>query len=229
MISKFYKEKVDNIYKEVFLEIENYIDKEYSLETVQYPVELSMPGLITNTDKALFQVKQGSIKNCDVYSLENLIKNKSIENYLEIGSYLGVGFRIINEIFNPKLSFSIDPNIHHRIFHKPRNIFHKLNKKFNKKYVAIDDFWKENSSSWFNETKFDLIFIDGDHSYESVKRDFYECCKVLSNEGVILLHDVYSWKNVTRFVLELESTKDINVIWSDDNEYVDGFCAVSFN
>lgn len=37
---------------------------------------------------------------------------------------------------------------------------------------------------------FDLIFIDGDHSYEGVKRDFANYRTLLSDRGVILFHDV---------------------------------------
>lgn len=37
---------------------------------------------------------------------------------------------------------------------------------------------------------YDLIFIDGDHSYEGVKRDFENYRTLLSDRGVILFHDV---------------------------------------
>jgi len=37
---------------------------------------------------------------------------------------------------------------------------------------------------------FDLIFIDGDHRYASVKKDFQNYRSLLSDRGVILFHDV---------------------------------------
>ena len=37
---------------------------------------------------------------------------------------------------------------------------------------------------------FDLIFIDGDHRYEGIKRDFENYRSLLSDRGVILFHDV---------------------------------------
>jgi hypothetical protein len=37
---------------------------------------------------------------------------------------------------------------------------------------------------------YDLIFIDGDHTYEGVKRDFENYRGLLSERGVILFHDV---------------------------------------
>lgn len=38
--------------------------------------------------------------------------------------------------------------------------------------------------------EFDLIFIDGDHRYEGVKRDFENYRDMLSPRGVILFHDI---------------------------------------
>ena len=38
--------------------------------------------------------------------------------------------------------------------------------------------------------EYDLIFIDGDHSYEGVKRDFELYKDLLSDRGVILFHDI---------------------------------------
>lgn len=38
---------------------------------------------------------------------------------------------------------------------------------------------------------FDVVFIDGDHSYQAVERDFGVCRKWLKQGGVIFLHDVW--------------------------------------
>ncbi len=37
---------------------------------------------------------------------------------------------------------------------------------------------------------FDLIFIDGDHTKEQVKRDFENSLRFLSDDGFIVIHDV---------------------------------------
>ena len=39
--------------------------------------------------------------------------------------------------------------------------------------------------------KFDFIFIDGDHSKEAVEADFLAAFEVLSDNGIMLLHDTY--------------------------------------
>ena len=39
------------------------------------------------------------------------------------------------------------------------------------------------------DIKIDLLFIDGDHSYEGVKKDFELYSKLLSPSGIISIHD----------------------------------------
>lgn len=39
------------------------------------------------------------------------------------------------------------------------------------------------------DIKLDLVFIDGDHSYKGVKRDFDLYSKLLTDKGIIILHD----------------------------------------
>ena len=44
-----------------------------------------------------------------------------------------------------------------------------------------------------------LLFIDGDHSYEGVSRDFAAWEKFVVPGGLVALHDVGGWEGVTRF------------------------------
>jgi len=63
-----------------------------------------------------------------------------------------------------------------------------------------------------------MVFIDGDHTYEGVKKD-YENSRKLIKEGVIIFHDYkpdtnYIWNEVAKFVDELSIVEDI-IIYSD--------------
>lgn len=40
-------------------------------------------------------------------------------------------------------------------------------------------------------TKLDLVFIDADHSYAAVKRDFEEVWPFVEEQGLVLLHDTF--------------------------------------
>jgi len=46
-----------------------------------------------------------------------------------------------------------------------------------------DDFFKD------NKKKFDIIFIDGLHTYKQVKKDILNSVDCLNNNGIILVHD----------------------------------------
>lgn len=50
--------------------------------------------------------------------------------------------------------------------------------------TTSDEFFKS------NKQKFDVIFVDGLHYYEQVKRDVENSLNVLKNNGIIIIHDM---------------------------------------
>lgn len=84
------------------------------------------------------------------------LKDKNIKTFLNIGTYNGITFNFISNylnLFNDVKCISIDAFDHAPI------------KKDNYVYTI------QTSDDYINKT-FDLVFIDGDHSYEWVKRDY---------------------------------------------------------
>lgn len=72
----------------------------------------------------------------------------------------------------------------------------------------------------------EIIFIDGDHEYESVKQDFELWLPKMVEGGMILLHDSAgpnAWPGVRKFVNELvnESKDVINAMVADSITYVE--------
>ncbi len=57
-----------------------------------------------------------------------------------------------------------------------------------------------------NNSKFDLIFIDGDHTFEGVKHDFEKFLPYVKKLGIILFHDFHQEDGVTRFCNTLRYT-----------------------
>ena len=53
------------------------------------------------------------------------------------------------------------------------------------------EFFEESTDKFFTHfnEKPDVIFIDGDHSFESVKKDFINSLNILNEYGIIFLHD----------------------------------------
>ena len=93
--------------------------------------------------------------------IEYLIKKNNYKNYLEIGCDKNQLFSKVN-IDN---KIGVDPVSGGNV------------------RKTSDDFFKENKSS------FDIVFIDGLHTYEQVKRDILNSVNFLLDEGIILVHD----------------------------------------
>jgi hypothetical protein len=56
--------------------------------------------------------------------------------------------------------------------------------------MTSDDFFRHSSSKTTEgEVVFDLVFIDGLHHADQVRRDFFHSTKILSRNGFIVLHD----------------------------------------
>jgi hypothetical protein len=93
--------------------------------------------------------------------IQNTINRKKYKSYLEIGCDQDLLFSKIN--IDKKTG--VDPNSGGNI------------------RDTSDNFFKSNSD------KFDIIFIDGLHEYDQVKKDINNSIKFLNNGGVIYLHD----------------------------------------
>ena len=89
-------------------------------------------------------------------------------NYLEIGCQNNLNFNAICL----KDKIGVDPDIGGNL------------------RMTSDQFFKQNNS------KFDLIFLDGLHTYEQTKKDLLNAIEVINDEGVIVLDDFIprNWK-----------------------------------
>lgn len=115
--------------------------------------------------------------------------------------------------------------------------------------TKADDVWKMTSDEFFDIKEFvhysqetgkktfyhnyDLIFIDGLHHADQVKRDFENSLKCLSDDGFILIHDVLPeneagtivpretkvwWGDVYKFAMNIGQYNDIRyVTYNIDN------------
>lgn len=93
--------------------------------------------------------------------LNHIIEKKKYDSYLEIGCFKDENFNKIK--INNKVG--VDP-VSGGTVRETSDIFFSKNQNF-----------------------FDIIFIDGLHTYEQVRKDIYNSLKFLNNKGVILLHD----------------------------------------
>ena len=110
--------------------------------------------------------------------LEFVIKETDCKNALEIGGANGGLTYILSRLFDKVVTIDII----HNVWYEENNIIrltansHNLSSQYLKK---LNEF-----------SPYDLIFIDGDHSYEGVKQDFLLFKPLLKKSGVIALHDI---------------------------------------
>lgn len=119
---------------------------------------------------------------------------------LEIGIFKGEFFDYIAENCNPGsldgvdlfegscCSGNVDGN--DIIWYDLDKSFKELTEKY-KDNVNINLYKKDSSTflSTQNDNTYDVIYIDGDHSYEGVKKDLYQAFKKIKKGGYIMGHD----------------------------------------
>ena len=95
------------------------------------------------------------------FIIQSIIDRKKYKTYLEIGCDQNILFNSIKI----KKKIGVDPVSGGNV------------------KTTSDNFFKNNKDT------FDIIFIDGLHQYDQVKKDINNSLKVLNKNGVILLHD----------------------------------------
>ena len=159
------------------------------------------------------------------------VKNPVI---LEIGIHKGDFSEQLLRKLNPKKLILVDPWIAYNDLiyqkswygntqHSNQNIqdqyFLDVNKRF-EKYILENkiQLCRKTSDEFFLENKsiFDLIYIDGNHLFEFVKKDIENSLKFINNDGLIVLDDygLKGWwlDGITKVVNYYEKRKIIKII-----------------
>ncbi|KKQ27206.1 MAG: Group 1 glycosyl transferase [Candidatus Magasanikbacteria bacterium GW2011_GWC2_37_14] len=93
----------------------------------------------------------------------------------------------------------------------------KNNLKFYQKFTFIKDYSYNLAPSW--NKKIDFIFIDGDHRYEAVKKDYEDWLPLLSTNGIMAFHDSANngYEGPTKLVEELMSDRRVKYLETSDS------------
>lgn len=100
-----------------------------------------------------------------------LVRLTNCQNYLELGVEYGTNIQEIKNIVD--ICVGVDINVVD-IVDKGKIEFYQM---------TTDEFFKQ------NKRNFDIIFIDANHEFEQVKKDFNNSLKILNKYGIIILHD----------------------------------------
>ena len=159
--------------------------------------------------------------------LINFMKNK-IKSYLEIGVHNGcsMGY-VLQSKYKIDKCYGID--LFENTFYKDKlekdyiyNNLQKLNKNGNEIILFKGNSCNKDIIQKFKNIKIDLIFIDGDHTYQGVKKDFLNYHPFLSNNGLMVFDDfnkANTNKGVYQFINEL--LKNINTYFKGYYKFVD--------
>ena len=116
------------------------------------------------------------------------IKRKKISNFLEIGFNSGILNTILNKFFKFEQIVVIDTFTSEI---SSTDLLANLKRK-NLVLVCGSSNKKENLQTIKKFQPYDLIFVDGSHEYNDVKKDLNNYCKMLSDYGILVAHDIHS-------------------------------------
>jgi hypothetical protein len=129
--------------------------------------------------------------------LLTFFKNSDIKTYLELGVANGGSF-FVNSIFlqnTAKIVHCVDC-----LAYKDAPHVLQTDKKILSKVNKLKEFFPEKEFCFFNQTtnnffkentsKYDCIFIDADHTYEGVMKDYWNSLKFVNNKGYLIFHDI---------------------------------------
>jgi len=145
-----------------------------------------------------------------IYDLKEY--NYKFRNFLEIGAAAGGNTYLFNQFFDFDVSIIVDDNRH-----KKHGMRKETLKDVNYKEFIGDSHSKEAIDYLESlQLNYDIIFIDGDHSYAGVKKDFETFKQFLNYKGFVIFHDSAANTQVKPFVDELkEEAKSFSIIDND--------------
>lgn len=133
-----------------------------------------------------------SQKRSEIKALINIIKSHGFSRICEIGNYKGGSLILISQVADDNaLLVSIDIN-----YPITRKVINKKLLKPRQKIISIKGDSKnlmtiKKVEKALRDKKLDLLFIDGDHSYEGVKKDYELYSKLVRKGGYIIFHDIH--------------------------------------
>lgn len=115
-------------------------------------------------------------------------KRKKIRNFLEIGFNSGKVNTVLNKFFNFEQIVAVD-NFTADI--SSTDLMANLRRK-NLTLICGNSDKKETLRIIKKFQPFDLIFVDANHEYMGTKKDLSNYCTMLSDHGILAVHDIHS-------------------------------------
>lgn len=128
----------------------------------------------------------GMLDENELNVIASLINYFKYERILEIGVNTGgTAIALLSSCVSIRQYYGVDRDIEIEL--NVPGILARGDKRFN--LLIAHEGSHDKSIEWDKITKFDLIFIDGDHHYKSVKSDQSLANRIIRKGGVIMFHD----------------------------------------
>jgi len=147
----------------------------------------------------------------EIFELLEIIKEKKPKTVLEIGTARGGNLFLFSRIITGDskiISIDLPGGLFGGGYSKLRMLMYKFFAKDNQslRLVRKDSHQEgtlEDLKNILGNEKIDFLFIDGDHSYNGVKKDFEMYSPLVSKDGIIGFHDIVEGleENVGGFLL----------------------------
>jgi predicted O-methyltransferase YrrM len=157
-----------------------------------------------NISKYSFPKSKAWFTNSELKHFINMfLDNQQQLNILEIGSYEGCSSCYFSDILlnNSKSKlicvdpFDINDNVT-PVSEQTKTIFYSnINQSNNKEKITVYENFSDDFYNIYNGELFDLIYIDGAHTHEQIKKDLDNCFKLLTECGIMWMDDYNNtWK-----------------------------------
>ena len=132
----------------------------------------------------------GATMPIDIALLRALAKRYDVKEYLEIGTWRGESVANMAGVAQHCVTFNLPKEDIVRLTGNPQ--YADLHGFFSHMLGNVEQLYGDSQTYDFGPHfgKYDMVFIDGDHHYESVKKDTETAFRLLKGEhGIIVWHD----------------------------------------
>jgi hypothetical protein len=148
-----------------------------------------------------------------LFIVQTLMKQKKLNNYLEIGVFNGHIFFKVKSNFK----IAVDPEFRFDFARKfgktlinPNNFFNTYIEK------TSDDFFEQDAKHLLAKKKIDIALIDGMHEYAFALRDVENTLQYMSDDAVIIMHDCNPLTKEAAFSFAEWKARDFKGVWNGD-------------
>lgn len=132
----------------------------------------------------------GATMPIDIALLRALAKRYHVQDYFEIGTWRGESVANLADVAPNCVTFNLPKEAIMELTHN--ELYADLHSFFSKELDRVEQLYGDSQTFDFTpyQGRFDMVFVDGDHHYESVKKDTETAFKLLKNErSIIVWHD----------------------------------------